>query len=82
MIYQFILISIISQDQSYFFVLKNNGTKPTPTGGSHWIEFLPNHLYCFLPSYEVDVGKVKVYDFLPKQLADFLYSMEISEVRI
>ena len=82
MISKLISISIIHQDQSYFFVLKNNGAKPTPTGGSHWLEFLPDHLYCFLPSYEVDVGKVKVYDFLPKQLADFLYSMEISEVRI
>ena len=70
------------QGQSYYYVLKNNGAKPTPTGKSHWLELMPNHLYCFLPSYEADVGKVKVYDFFPKQLVDFKYAMEILEVRI
>ena len=71
---------IFSQDESYIFVLKNNGVKPIPTGGSHWLQFLPNHMYCFLPSYEVDKGKVKVYAYIPRQLADFLYCMKVEKV--
>ena len=75
-------IKIIPQDLSYFVVLRNNGVKPVPTGGSHWLEFLPNHMYCFLPSYEVDVGKAKVYECIPGQLVDFQFCMEIEKVKI
>ena len=68
------------QGQSYFFVLKNNAIKPLPTGRSHWLEFIPNHMYLFLPSYEADKGKVKVYDFIPRQVTDFMYCMKVEKV--
>ena len=75
-----IINEIFSQDESFVFVLKNNGVEPVPTGGSHWLEFLPNHMYCFLPSYEAEKGQVKVYGYIPRQLADFLYCMKVEKV--
>ena len=61
-------------------MLKNNGVEPFPTGGSHWLEFKPNHMYLFLPSYEANKGKAKVYNFIPAQLADFSYCMKVEKV--
>ena len=55
----------------------NNGTEPHPTGGTHWIEFLPDHVYCFLPSFDVDKGEVEVHQNSPEFLDNFLYSNEI-----
>jgi hypothetical protein len=70
---------ITIKDQSFFYVLKNNFSLAKPTGGTHWIEFLPNHVYCFLPSIEVDVGKVRCYDHMPEYVKDFLFCMEITQ---
>ena len=71
---------IFSQDESFVFVLKNNGVEPIPTGGSHWLQLLPNHMYCFLPSYEADKSEAKVYNFIPRQLAEFIYCMKVEKV--
>ena len=65
------------KDQSFFYVLKNNASYAKPTGGSHWIEFLPNHVYCFLPSFEADAGKVQIFDHMPEYVKDFMFCMEI-----
>ena len=48
-----------------------------PTGGTHWIEFLPDHVYCFLPSSTADAGKVEVHRQMPDWVKDFLFCMEI-----
>ena len=68
------------QDESYIYVLKHNGVKPIPAGGSHWLQLLPHYMYCFLPSYEADKGKAKVYNFIPGQLAEFIYCMKVEKV--
>ena len=33
---------------------------------------IPNQMYIFLPSHEVDSGETKFYDYVP----DFLYSLQ------
>jgi hypothetical protein len=58
----------------------NNGEEPHPTGGTHWLQFLPDHVYCFLPSLDADKGEVRVFEHPPKFLDDFLYSEEIKVV--
>ena len=68
------------QGVSRFFVLKDNYVKPTATGGTHWLELLPGHMYCFLPSFESDKGEVYAYKYTPSSLKDFLYSLEIYQV--
>ena len=67
------------KDQSFFYILKNNASHAKPTGGTHWLEFLPNHVYCFLPSFEADVGKVQIFDHMPEYVKDFLFCMEITQ---
>ena len=51
--------------------------KPKLTGGTHWLEFLPDHVYCFLPSVRGDVGLVQVYHHMPDFVKEFLFCMEI-----
>ena len=76
----YMIIIFFIQGVSRYFVLKDNYVKPTPTGGSHWLELLPGHMYCFLPSMAMDQGKVYVYDHTPHWIKDFLYSLEIYQV--
>jgi hypothetical protein len=61
-------------------VLKDNGARATATGGTHWLRFLPDHMYCFLPSFNLEEGQIQVYDYIPEFLKDFLYCMEIDQV--
>ena len=63
-------------------MLKNNAVPAVPTGGSHWIEFLPNHVYCFTPSMEINGGNAIVEKAMPKFLNEFTYCMEIKKVEI
>ena len=73
-------LSYSFQGSSYYFVLKDNGSQGIRTGGTHWLRFLPNHLYCFLPSLDSDKGHVKVFDYIPEYLKDFQFCMEIDQV--
>ena len=66
-----------SQGDSHFFLLKNNAVKPNITGGTHWLELLPDWVYCFVPSMEIDKGTVHVYDHMPEFVKDFDFCMEI-----
>ena len=76
--YALFLNNIYYQGSSLYVLLSNNGSQPVETGGSHWLTFLPDHIYCFLPSYAQDKGEVKVLDFLPEWLVeDFLFCKEL-----
>ena len=75
LLYKF--FKILLQGQSHFFVLKNNAVKSKNTGGTHWLEFLPNHVYCFLPSYEGNRGTVQVHTSMPDYLKEFLFCMQV-----
>ena len=46
----------------------------------HWIEFMPDHVYCFIPSFEIDKGEAFVYDHMPDLVKQFLYCQEIKTV--
>ena len=69
------------QGKSYFYILKNNAVLPVPTGGHHWVEFLPNHVYCFTPSMEINKGEPLMCTAMPDFLKEFLFSVEIKEVK-
>ena len=73
-------IHFIPQGKSYFYLLKNNAVPAVPTGRSHWIEFLPNHMYCFTPSMEINSGQVIVRKEMPEFLKDFQFCQEIKMV--
>ena len=60
-------------------MVKNNAVHAQPTGGEHWLEFMPDHVYCFLPSFE-NKGTVLVYDHMPEFIRNFFYCMEIQQV--
>ena len=72
---------MFSQGESFFYVLKNNGISPTPTGGTHWLKFLPNHVYCFLPSFEVDNGEIHMCNQMPDYIKDYYFSIQINQVK-
>ena len=61
-------------------MLKNNGVHAKATGGTHWLQFLPDHVYCFLPSFEIDKGQVEIHDHIPDFVKDFYFCMEIEQV--
>ena len=67
-----ITIFLFIQGESKFYVLMNNFAWPKPTEVSHWLEYLPGYMYCFLPSLNADEGTVHVYDYVPDFLLDFL----------
>lgn len=71
---------IYLQGQSYYFVLKDNGSQGIRTGGTHWLRFLPNQMYCFLPSFDEDKGHIEVLDYIPEYLKDFQFCIEIEQV--
>ena len=75
-----LFISPNIQDESFFYVLKNNAVKPTPSSGHHWLELLPGYVYCFLPSLHDVSGEVHVYTSMPEYIKDFEYSMQIEQV--
>ena len=71
----FVLVKVI------FYVMSNNIAPPERTGGSHFLEYLPGHAYCFIPSLAAYKGQPFVYNHVPEFLKDFQYYMEINEVR-
>ena len=76
------LNSCFYQGKSYFYILKNNAVPPVATGGHHWVEFLPDHVYCFTPSMEINKGEPLMFTAMPDFLKDFLYSVEIQQVQL
>ena len=75
--YRLIIFQILIQGKSHFYVLKDNAVKSKITGGTHWLEFLPNHVYCFLPSYEGNRGTVQVHASMPDFVKEFLFCMQV-----
>ena len=69
------------QGRSKFYVLKNNCVLPKATGTAHWLEYLPGHMYCFLPSLEAENGTVKVYSYFPDIVRGFLFSVPIENIQ-
>ena len=61
-------------------MLKNNCVPARATGGTHWLEYLPGFMYCFVPSFDSHKGVVQVYDHIPEVIKDFIFSMEIEKV--
>ena len=61
--------------------MSNNIATPERTGGSHSLEYLPGHAYCFLPSFYADKGDSFVYPFVPDFVKEFSFYMEIEDVR-
>ena len=61
--------------------MSQNGISPKRTGGTHWLEYMPGHAYCFLPSLAAYKGQPFVYNHVPEFLKDFQYYMEIGDVR-
>ena len=70
------------QGKSHFYILKNNAVPPVATGGHHWVEFLPDHVYCFTPSIEINKGEPLMFATMPDFLKDFLFSVEIKQVKL
>ena len=77
--YRFCNKFLVFKGKSGFYILKNNAVHAKPTGGVHWIEFMPDHVYCFLPSSAADAGKVEVHRQMPDWVKGFLFCMEIKE---
>ena len=68
------------QGRSHIFVLSNN-----PSIGSHptkmkVIPFLPNYMYCFLPSDANHHGSLRVVDHIPSFLKSFKFLLEVDKV--
>ena len=68
------------QGSSHIFVFSNN-----PSIGSHpakmkIIPFLPNSMYCFLPSDANQHGSLQVVDHIPSFLKSFKFLLDVDKV--
>jgi hypothetical protein len=63
------------------YVLKEKKGPPKESGRYFNFEFLPNHVYCFLPTNEEDEGKVTMYTEEPPFLVDFPFYFFIGKVK-
>ena len=68
--------------QSSFFLLKNNVDVPKPNGKVLWVEYVPDSIYCLLPSSESSHGEVTLYSKMPDFLNNFVYCLEINQLSI
>ena len=55
-------------------------TAVKPNGATHWIRFLPNHVYCFVPSDNKGDGILRKFKSMPEVAKQFKYCMEIQPV--
>ena len=62
--------------------MSNNIANPERTGGSHFLEYLPGHAYCFIPSFDANKGGSFVYPFVPDFMKEFSFYTEIEDVRL
>ena len=63
-------------------ILKNEPREAVPSGGFHWLEFLPGFTYCFLPSLKSNSGQVNAFNHMPELIKKFKYCQEIQKVRV
>ena len=67
--------------QVKYYVMSNNITPQERTGRSHFLEYLPGHAYCFIPSFDANQVDSYVYPFVPDFVKEFSFYMEIEDVR-
>ena len=67
------------QGESYIYMLSNDGTSKLPTGQLQNVEFSPNCMYCYLPSYGKDCGYIQKFDYVPMFLKSLRFLVEIKE---
>ena len=72
---------VIFQGYSFFFVLRNEDGLPKANGGKHWMRFLPNHVYCFVPSVSIGEGVLRMSKSMPDDVKQFKYCLEIKPVK-
>ena len=73
--------SHVEQDggESSFHILKKTSEVPRDSGLKIWVEYIPNSIYCLLPSTERKAGKVSVYSSMPEYLKGYGYCLEIKK---
>ena len=65
-------------DGSRFFILKKSADVPEYSSKKWLVEFIPDSIYCLLPSAEREQGKVTVYKNRPQFLDQYSYCLEIN----
>ena len=60
-------------------MLSHDTFQPSLTGQVQAVEFMPNCMYCYLPSDGTNCGYVKKFDYVPKFLKSFKYLVEIKQ---
>ena len=71
-----------AQGNSRFFLLNKTAAVPKPSGEKVWIEYIPDSIYCLLPSSESKVGSVTIYSSRPDFLNDYSFCLEINKSSI
>ena len=67
------------QGESYIYMLSNDGSNKLLTGQLQLVEFLPDCMYCYLPSYDIDCGYVQKFEYIPTFLKSLRFLVEIKE---
>ena len=60
-------------------MLSNNYFDGRLTGQVQIVEFIPNCMYCYLPSSDKDRGYVQIFDYVPEFLKSFKFLVEIEQ---
>ena len=45
------------------------------------MKFLPDHVYCFLPSLHAEEGSFRIYNHMPEVIKDFLFCIQVSHFK-
>ena len=75
----FILSIYTFQGTTFFYLLTEGEYFPVKTQHYHWLEYLPNHVYCFLQSPRSRGGSVKMFTKMPGFLQQYHW-IELSKV--
>ena len=71
-----------ARGESLFFLLKKTAVIPKESGEKFWVEYLPDSIYCLLPSTEINQGSVTMYSSRPDFLDKYAYCLEINKLSI
>ena len=68
-----------NEDVSAFFIVKKTAAVPEHSCQKLLLEYLPGHIYCLLPSSELNHGTVSRYSSRPNFLQEYSYCLEIDK---
>ena len=69
-----------AKQDSHVYVFGTSGFVPVDSGRKVQVEYLENHIYCLLPSYQPTFGTVCYYTECPTFIKEFRFGFDLGAV--